>query len=344
MKNKSIFIMNIIRSIIFILILLFPFFHNTGFARIIIVPFLICGFAVMAKNICFLINQVRLANLFHKLYVISFFLFGFSFLIVWSYSAIKSGDFISLLFTIPFWLIGIYMLRKSLFPKEQETSETKKKLNFDPRIIVGGFLVGFTLLTGIVLFVIGIKDTYQLNQTTKNYVTTDGYFVDYDIYSSDEDGVTYKLIYTYRVEDSEYTVSTDYGVGSIPEQNSIRKVNYDPADPSKAVLVGTNNNNFLIYFGLFFILGSMVFILAWLQMKGVFDRFKIDVMGLYFGIVFFLIGIGILFFQGGLSSSFLESLKALGLWVIIPILFIVVGLFQTIKCLFLWKANHLMSK
>ena len=78
----------------------------------------------------------------------------------------------------------------------------------------------------------------------------------------------------------------------------------------------------------------MAFIIAILQTKGVFDKVKIDVVGLYFGIVFFIIGVGIILFQNGTTSSFLETIKSLGLWILIPILFIIVGLIQTINCLF----------
>ena len=72
MKNKNILIMNIIRSIIFLLIVLWLFFKNTGLMKIIIIPFIVCGFAIMGKNICLLMNKNKYANIFSKLYVITF--------------------------------------------------------------------------------------------------------------------------------------------------------------------------------------------------------------------------------------------------------------------------------
>ena len=40
-----------------------------------------------------------------------------------------------------------------------------------------------------------------------------------------------------------------------------------------------------------------------------------------------------------LVFSFIEMIKAMGFWILIPLLFIVVGMFQIIKCLFLAKRN-----
>ena len=57
-------------------------------------------------------------------------------------------------------------------------------------------------------------------------------------------------------------------------------------------------------------------------------------MGLYIGIVVLIIGIGIILFQYGTTASLIETVKLMGLWVVIPIMFIIIGIFQIIKCLF----------
>lgn len=128
--------------------------------------------------------------------------------------------------------------------------------------------------------------------------------------------------------------------GYIPERNSTREVKYDPNNPEEAILVGTNSSNFLIFFGGFFILGAAAFIIGALYMKGTFDKVKIDIMGTYFGVVFTIIGVGIILFQNGTTSSFIETIKSMGFWILIPILFIVVGTFQTVKCLFLNRKDE----
>ena len=144
---------------------------------------------------------------------------------------------------------------------------------------------------------------------------------------------TYELIYTYEVKGKNYTVSTNYGTNNIPDENSIRKVKYDSNNPSKSILVGTNNSNFLIYFGIFFTLSSIAFILGGLYTKEIFDKIKINIMGLYLGFCFFLIGTSITLLQNGTTTSLLEAINSFGIWIIIPILFIIVGLVQIIKCL-----------
>ena len=40
----------------------------------------------------------------------------------------------------------------------------KRKYSFDVRIIVGGFLIAAVLLSGMLMLVFGIKDTYTLNK------------------------------------------------------------------------------------------------------------------------------------------------------------------------------------
>ncbi|MBC8543574.1 hypothetical protein [Bianquea renquensis] len=108
-------------------------------------------------------------------------------------------------------------------------------------------------------------------------------------------------------------------------------------------LIGTNSNNFLIYLGTFFILGSVAFILVALQIKGTFDKIEIDVIGLYLGIVLLIIGTGAIFLQNGTTPSLLETVKCLKIWAAIPLLFILIGVFQTTKCLFVKRTTKKKS-
>lgn len=78
----------------------------------------------------------------------------------------------------------------------------------------------------------------------------------------------------------------------------------------------------------------MVFVLIFLYAKGVFDKVKINILGLYIGFVFLVIGIGIIAFQMGEVPSLMETIKRMGFWILVPIMFIAIGGFQIIKCLF----------
>ncbi len=351
--KKTQFTTNIIRAVFIFILLILVFTKNEQLGlRIMIASFLLLTICYIAENVCNLINKPLGAKTFHKIFVIIFLLFGFVFLIVWSYEWIKEKQYLPLLFTILFWIFEIYMIRRYLLGIKSTPKQIQKKYKFDFRIVVSCFLVFGVLFSGIICLVIGIKDTYHISKITKNYLTTTGYFKDYEIYDSYEKRehnrtkthTTYRLIYTYKIDDKEYTITTDYGSGNIPEINSIRKIKYNPNNPSEAILIGTNRNNGLIYFGAFFILGGMVFILIFLYAKGVFDKVKVNIIGLYIGIVFLVVGIGIIAFQMGEVSSLMEAIKRMRFWILIPIMFIIIGVFQIVKCLFFERLEINNSK
>lgn len=89
----------------------------------------------------------------------------------------------------------------------------------------------------------------------------------------------------------------------------------------------------LLFGGVIFTFGSFAFVLAGLTIKGCFDKVKIDVLGLYAGIVIAVIGLGFLLLKYRESYSLMETVKSFGLWIVIPIMMTVVGVFQIVKCL-----------
>ena len=64
--------------------------------------------------------------------------------------------------------------------------------------------------------------------------------------------------------------------------------------------------------------------LAALTVKGCFEQCKVDVLGLYIGILFVVIGIGII------AMIYNQSF---GLWIVIPVVMIGAGVVQMIKCI-----------
>lgn len=335
MKNKSRYVGNIIKATIISIFLIIIVIKNQDIiSKLIILPFLFCGIFTIGKNACLLKENKRPANIFSKLFVLSFLTFWFGFLVIWSYLCIRKNNYFPLVFTIPFWIAGIYIVRKFLLGMNSKEERKNKESKFNFQITISSFLVLLVLIIGITCLYFGLKDTYILNKITREYMTTNGYFRDYDIYNTSKDGTTYKLFYTYEIDEKEYTISTDYGVGYIPETNSVREIKYNPNNPDEAIIVGTNSSNFLIFFGAFFTLGGTAFVLVALQMKGLFDTVKIDVVGTYIGFVMLIVGAGIVLFQTGTTSSFIETIKIMGFWFLIPVLFTGIGIFQIIKCLY----------
>lgn len=245
---------------------------------------------------------------------------------------IKHG--FSILFTIPFWIIIIYLFQKYFCKTASSTWLKKKKININFPFLISCFLVLSVLISGLFCLFLGIYDIVYQNQKTKNYDITNGYLKDATIYHIDDKENTYQLIYEYEVNNIKYIVKTDYGVTSVPKTNHMRQVKYNPSNPKQAVLVGTNKNIALIYFGAFFVMGGMVFVLIFLQSKGVFEQLKIDILGIYVGFVFVMIGMGIIFFQTGMNLSLKEIISMMKFWILIPIMFLIVGILQILKSVF----------
>jgi len=305
------------------------------FTKIIVIPFLLFGISFFIKNLCLMFNKKQFAKLFSKINVIAFLVYLFGFMIIWCFTSIKNKDYLQVLFSIPFWLVGIYIIKKRFFNQKVNVNsdKNKSKFNFDFRVLISAFLVITVFLSGIVMMFFGIRDTYNLKNKTKNYITITGYFNNYDVFDADEDGITYKLTYIYKVDGKEYSITTDYGTNYIPDENSSREIKYNPNNPKEAVITGTNSKNGLIYFGAFFTFGALTFVIAALSVLGYFDKFKIDILGTYIGILFFIIGVGIILFQTGTTTSLIETIKSFGVLIIIPIMFLVVGIVQVVKCL-----------
>lgn len=174
----------------------------------------------------------------------------------------------------------------------------------------------------------GFQENYSLEHRTKGYKTTQGYFVDYDTYQVDSDGQeTYRWYYEYEVDGQIYHAKTDYGSSSIPEYGSQREVKYNPVHPEQSVLVGTNSSMMMVMIEAFFVLVGMVFVLVGCQSLGLFDKVHFDIIGSYVGFVFLIVGIGVFYFQTGISSL-MEGIKLMGLRILIPLLFICTGVFQ----------------
>lgn len=343
MKNRNIYIATTIRSsIIFIFLLVIISKNKDIMSRIIILPFLLCSLFLALKNICLIMDKERIALTFSKLFIINFLVFWFGFLVFSNAYFIRENNYFSLIFTIPFWIAGIYMVHKFLFSANPKKMTRQKESRFNFQMVVSSFLVLSVLGVGIASLFFGIRNTYKLKVKTKGYLTTNGYFKDYSIYNINKDKTTYKLIYIYEVNGKEYTIVTDYGVGaeSIPEINNKREIKYNSANPAEAVLSGTNKNNFLIYFGMFFTLGGSIFVLFALSLKGVFDKVKFNIIGTYIGVMCIIVGIGIILLQNGTTLSLLGTIKSLKIWIVIPILFIVSGIYLMIKSLFFENMNR----
>lgn len=180
----------------------------------------------------------------------------------------------------------------------------------------------------------GIKETTELGIKMKGYVETEGYLSDYAVYSSDDDGTTYRLIYAYTVDEMEYTVSTDYGTGTIPPMNTARKIMYDPADPAKAVVAGGSSNAMLMFGGVMFTAVPVVIFLGILVITGRLDISGFDFLGFIIGIVLIAVSYIVIYIISG-SLSLVKAFEHMGFLTAIPAMLIAAGAFVIIKTVFL---------
>ena len=71
-------------------------------------------------------------DIFNKIYIVGFLLFWFGFLFFYSYTCLISKEYLMLLFTVPFWIVGIYIIRKRF----RNNTEIKESNNWTPWIRV----------------------------------------------------------------------------------------------------------------------------------------------------------------------------------------------------------------
>lgn len=113
--KKLYIIRNIILSFGALIILIWAFFQNTLFGKIIITPFLVCSFAMLFENIFLLLNRIKISNVFKSIFRISFFVYIFGFLSYMVYYAITNRSYSILIIVIIFLLFAIYFIKKSFF-------------------------------------------------------------------------------------------------------------------------------------------------------------------------------------------------------------------------------------
>ena len=108
-KIGKIFNLVILIIISFFMINLFIGANNI-IARIFLLPFIVCVLASIGKNIFMIKDNYKYSNIFSNIYFISFFTYFFGILIIWCYLVIRDGNYAMLIFSIPFWIIGIFLL------------------------------------------------------------------------------------------------------------------------------------------------------------------------------------------------------------------------------------------
>ena len=151
--KRSLATKNLITSLL-ATVLLLHFMIKSPSPKIIFIPFLICSLSMVGKSIARIMNKEKMEFIFGKMFTLGFLLFFIGFLIFAGYVSIRDKNYSLLIFSIPFWIVGIFLIKNRLLNKKEENSGESF---FTFAFITSALLVVIALLAGIFLLVYGIK-------------------------------------------------------------------------------------------------------------------------------------------------------------------------------------------
>ena len=91
---------------------------NDLMTRIVVIPFLVFVVALGLKKALIMMNKRDLEVKVSKVYVVAFLIYWFGFLIYWDYASFMDGNYMKILYSVPFWLGEIYFTYKRLLKKK----------------------------------------------------------------------------------------------------------------------------------------------------------------------------------------------------------------------------------
>ena len=238
---------DLIKSIVLTALLVY-FMSKSESQKVIFLPFLFCSIAMLGKSIGLILGKEPIAVFFDKVFKGSFLLFWFGFLLAAGYIGVRDQRYGMLLFSLPFWGIGLHLVKTKLLGSKMKNTDGAN-LNF--AMIVSGGLVSIAVLSGLVLLIWGF---IQFNLT-------------------------------------------------------------------------------IIFAGVFFTFVGGVFVIAGLTAAGCFANAKVDVLGLYMGIVLILVGLGVPAVKYAETLSLINTVQEFGAWLLVPVLLIAAGILQVIRVL-----------
>lgn len=200
---------------------------------------------------------------------------------------------------------------------------------------VAAALLILCVLAGLGMLAGGIADTVHLRRTTAHYQRTQGYLTDVQPYTTHREQPSYQLFYAYTVAGQSYTVATDYGVAAaqLPAPGSTHSILYDPQQPARSVVDGPNHTHLLVLVGLLFISVPGIFLLFLFLSTERGSHVRQTSIDRCIGVIFIVLALGIFYAQAGTLSP-RAILASFNLWMLVPLLFIAVGVLCLARGLF----------
>lgn len=186
-------------------------------------------------------------------------------------------------------------------------------------------------------------------ENIENYEITTGYLISYkEVNNSDQ--TMYNLVYSYTVNENEYTVSSSGESGILPRINSPRPIKYNPNNPEEAYIPSLSLKFLFSFLG---ILGIIVTSIAFMiETKKIIKYGKLKTiinlfLGFIPGVLMIFLGYIITYIATG-YFSFIKMFTYYTNSMLIPLLFavafIIVGMVSIIMPIFKYFKNKYLRK
>ena len=138
-----------------------------------------------------------------------------------------------------------------------------------------------------------------------------------------------KLDITEKEEQTDYTAGTKYRLLIVVISVIIAVI---PLFIGISILInnGKSGDIRLIFTGVFLIFFACTLVLTVLKLMGYFDRAKVDILQIYSGALSEAIGLGWIALKYRETQSYKKMIDAFGIWFIIPVLIIAIGIYQIV--------------
>lgn len=297
MKQKWMFIIQLIPSIFINLILFWTFFHFSSVIEcIIFLPFLICGISVLGKTISLFLEKEKIARFFENLFTISLLVYVVGFLIVWFAVSISNNNFFLSLFAIPFFII-VFLIIKKKFGQPKYSKKIRIQSYFNLANICTFLLIGVTFGIGLLLFANGLSDVLDDIEQMQGFQETTGTLTQYN-----ENTSMPNLLYSYSVDGKIYLLEAEWNTDLVPQIGSTRIILFDPAHPDRAILKGNNSNFLLLLVSFIFLTVSFAIGFAFASNYRKFPKISKNLLNIVVGLFFFFMGFGLIYYLTGSIS------------------------------------------
>ena len=208
-------------------------------------------------------------------------------------------------------------------------------------IIAFKILTVLAMLISIPLLYTGISGAVRSHRAEENYLSTEAVVSGYQEIQgrgSKRHRTYYSLTYAYTIEGDVYYITDDLLIRTLPPAGYSREVLYDPMDPENALLTGQTRTSASLLAGLILLQIPVIMLFGWLIVT---DRLSIkaeNIFDICIGLVMTVIGFGTIYGMTG-TLSIITAFKKYSFIIIIPLLMIIAGIYQTIKSILGKNAN-----